>query len=295
MGNDIKSSFNKLIDDANGIIIYFVDQELNLTYSDIKNTELDSSLKEFRKSLRDKYTKNEAFTTPFLSNYDDRKHALYQFDFDETPKEFDLVNKALNLKPTDRIETYKVKDNKLSNISAVIIVLKDNLGNKAAFYQQVYSVTLLNSEKGMLNLITHDTRVVKLDHDVLRISSNFVFAKLEDNYLIENVNALENKLNFKEVIHARANNYLEDVIHMGFSDDFELFTEKVKDDTSFARKVVKVCKHSAVLEQNIKTDKLIDFVKSNDYYKEALRFNDEETLFNLGSISRCKKVFRTIR
>lgn len=289
MNNVIKSSFSDLIDAACGIGVYFVDKELNLTASDIKNEELDSSLKEFKKSIKIKYTKNESFTTPYLSNYDERKHALYLFDFDEKPNDFALVDKVLNLKPTDKPPIYEAKDNKLSNILAVIIVIKDNQGNKAAFYQRVFSVTLLQNERGMLNLTTHKTRVVKLNFDVLRISSNFVFAKINEDYLIENVTALENQLDFKKIIHARAEHYLEDIVNMKFSDDFKIFAEKIDEDTSFARKVVKVCKHSAVLEKQISTIDLIDFVKKNNYYKESLRFNEDETLFNLNSISKCKK------
>ncbi|MEE1979010.1 Kiwa anti-phage protein KwaB-like domain-containing protein [Shewanella xiamenensis] len=93
----------------------------------------------------------------------------------------------------------------------------------------------------------------------------------------------------KKIIHARAEHYLEDIVSMKFSDDFKIFAEKIDEDTSFARKVVKVCKHSAVLEKEISTIDLIDFVKNNDYYKESLRFNEDETLFKLNSISRCKK------
>lgn len=289
MNNNLKSSFKDLIDGACGIGIYFVDKELNLTASDIKNEDLDGSLKEFKKSLKIKYTKNEAFTIPYLSNFDERKHALFLFDFDEKPTEFSLLDKVLSLKANDKLPVYEARDNKLSNILAVIIVIKDKLGNKAAFYQNIYSVTLLQSERGMLNLTTHETRVVKLNVDVLRISSNFIFCKFNENYLVENVTALENQLDFKKIIHARAEHYFEDIVSMKFSDNLDIFAEKIDEDTSFARKVVKVCKHSAVLEKNIPTVDLIEFVKTNDYYKESLRFNDDETLFKLNSISKCKK------
>ncbi|CAK1877202.1 anti-phage protein KwaB [Vibrio crassostreae] len=286
---EIKANLGLFATNCTGIEIFIVDQEDNLTRSDIQNSALDGARNAFTDALKKKYIENESFTIPYLSNHDDRKHALYQFDFDESPQAFDLVNTAMVATAETEMPTYEARDNKLENIKALIIVLKNRDGHKAGFYQHVYGVTLLKSGKGILNLMAHETRVVKLQQDILRVSPNFIFLKMGDVYLVESVNGLENQLNFKDVIQRKAEVLTETLVGMNFSDDFNIFIEKVQEDISFARKVVKVCTHSAVLEQEITTAELIEFVKQEEHYANVLKFNDDETQFDLNSINRCRK------
>ncbi|HHX8460642.1 TPA: anti-phage protein KwaB [Vibrio diabolicus] len=289
---EIKETLQELTDSCIGIEVFFVDHEDNLYRSDIKNGHMDDARKAFVKATKSKYVTNEQMTTPFLSQYDDRKHALYIFDFDNKPVAFGLVDKVIKLSPEEKKKTipeYQTKDNKLSGIKAVILVLKDKKGKKYGFYQHVFNVTLLKSESGILNLTTHQTRVIKLNSDILRVSPNFVFMKVNDTYLIENVTALESQLNFKTVIHQRAELYTEELIEKNFADNFDIFLEKAQEDTSFARKVVKVCRHSAVLEQHIDTQTLIDFVTKEDDYFSVLKLTENGDKFDLNSINRCRK------
>ncbi|AYO17173.1 DUF4868 domain-containing protein [Vibrio owensii] len=287
----IKAALQNLSDNCQGIEVFFIDHEDTLFRSDIRNDDLDDARNEFVAATSRKYVTNEQFTTPFLSQHDTRKHALYIFDFDETPAAFGLVDQVYALSPEERqrLPVYEARDNRLAGIKAIILQLKTLDGKKFCFYQHVFGVTILNSGKGVLNLTTHATRVVKLQNDILRVSSNFVFMKLDDTFLIENINTLENQLNFKNVIHQRAADYTEQLVEKCFAEDLDIFLEKVQEDTSFARKVVKVCRHSVVLEQEIDTATLIDFVKQEEEYFSALKFNEEETLFDLKSINRCRK------
>ncbi|WP_345852568.1 anti-phage protein KwaB [Shewanella algae] len=289
MNNKLKRELKDFIDNSIGISIYLIDENNQYFTADLKNEDLDESLKQLLKSIKSKYTNNESFTIPYLSNYDERNNALYLFDFDEKPKEFELTEEITKIKANKPIPPYEARDNKLKSLKASVIVIKDRTGRKAAFYQQIYNVTLVSSESGFLNLTTHKTRIVKLNNDVIRLSSNFVFVKFGEQYLIENIKTLENQLDFKDVIHARAENYLEDIINMNFTNNHDIMIEKVKEETAFARKVVKVCKHSAVIEQKIPTEKLIKFVKENEHYSDSFKFNDDETLFNLNSIIRSKR------
>ncbi|WP_425669059.1 anti-phage protein KwaB [Vibrio owensii] len=285
----IKAILKDFAENATGIKFYFVDANNNITASDIRNEELDSSRGEFCNSLLAKFVNNESFTTPFLSNYDERKHALYKFDFDETPTAFGVLDRALAIRPDEQIDVYQARDNKLENIEAVIIALKHRDGRQIGFYQQVFTVSLLQSQRGIANLTAHESRVIKLQTDVLRISPNFVFAKVGDEVLVENVKALENQLGFKDVVHAQARSYFDQITEMNFADDMNIFLEKIEEDTSFARKVVKVARHSAVLESSISTEDLIAFVKQKEHYANVLKFNEDETQFDFKSINRCRK------
>ncbi|MVE79124.1 DUF4868 domain-containing protein, partial [Vibrio cholerae] len=71
------------------------------------------------------------------------------------------------------------------------------LNKSIAFYQYIFPVSLLGSDKGILNVTTHNTRLIELEQDVLKLNANFVFFQIDSKYFIENVNTLETRLHFK--------------------------------------------------------------------------------------------------
>lgn len=285
---EIKDALKQLVAGCTDIKIYFVDEEDEIKDSGLDGSALDGCRKEFCASLEQKYIENEGFTSPLLSNHDERKHALYRFDFDDQPSEFGWLTDAIELTKSGSVDAFQVEDNKLSNIKAIIIVLENSEGAQAAFYQHVYSVSLLNSDRGMLNLTAHETRVIKLEQDVLKIGANFVFMTLNDQILVENVKALESQLNFKKIIHERANRYTEQLHEMDLVDGLDKFAGKVVEETAFARKFVKVFNESAVIEAGVSNEQLIEYAKSKDYYTSSLEYNEEGDKFKLDNAKRCR-------
>ncbi|OLQ85861.1 hypothetical protein BIY22_13320 [Vibrio panuliri] len=290
----VKRSLASLVEHCDGIKIYVVDEQNNLFRSDIDSDALDETREQFCDSLKRKYTNHENFSSPVLSLHDDRKNALYQFDFDDKPDEFALLEQAVAVRADNQPPVYQARDNKLGSIKALIIVLKDSNGVCTAFYQHVFSVSILRSERKMLSMAVHETRLIPLNTDILRISENFVFMLHAGTFFIENVTALENQLNFKEAVHARAAVYAEDIVALSYADNFDVFIEKISEETAFARKVIKVCRHSAVLEKNITTADLIRFIEDKPVYSDVLRLNEDNTKFDLNSINRCKKFLQLL-
>ncbi|MBB1488717.1 anti-phage protein KwaB [Oceanospirillum sediminis] len=285
---EAKEKLKQLVDRSTGIRVYFVDEEGEIKDSALSSAELTDCKREFCASLEQKYIDNESFTAPLLSEHDDRKHALYQFDFDDQPAGFSVLDDAIELARSGDADTFQVIDNQLSTIKAVILILENEYGVSAGFYQHVYSVSLLNADRGMLNLTAHETRIIKLDQDVLKISPNFVFMKLGDDYLIENVKALESQLNFKKAIHEKAWRCTEQLHEMDLIDDLEKFAGKIAEETGFARKFVKVFSESAVIESGVTNEQLIEYAKNKDYYSEALAYNEAGDRFKLDTAKKCR-------
>lgn len=285
----VKDKLSSIVDDCTGIRVYFVDRTNKIWNSDIENNVLEEFRDKFCDSLKTKYTEHENFTCPLLSNYDERKNALFEFDFDEEPFEFSILSQALERKADQPFPDYEVKNAKLENIDAVIVILKNSNGQSVAFYQHVYPVSLLGPDKGVLNLTTHATRVVKLENDVLKISTKFVVMLLDGKYYIENVSALETQLKFKDVIHERARTSLEVLKGKGLIEDITKFSCQINDQTAFARKFVKAFKNSPVITQDIPNEDIVKFAMERDYLSQSLKSNDENTQFKLDSINRCRK------
>ena len=234
--------FEKFIDSCDGINVYFVNNANDVFDSDIASPVLAKFRKSFCDEFRRKYTNHDKFSIIPLSNYDERKNTLYRFDFDpkEMPFEFKLTQQVLDIKATKKVPIYQAKNDKLSNITGVIILLKSiPLNNSMAFYQHIFPVSLLGPDKGLLNLTSHKTRLVELAQDVIKLNANFVFLQIKNAYFIEHVGTLETRLHFKKVIHSRAKIYSKKIEAIGLIDNMTKFNARIDKETSFARKVVK--------------------------------------------------------
>lgn len=162
-----------------------------------------------------------------------------------------------------------------------------------SFYQHMHNLSLITPEKGAF-LTTHKTRVVKLDHDVLRLGYNFVFAIIEDTYLIENISVLEKDLGFDKVIHEKAIKYCKALIDTSLVEKIDKFQERVNNETLFARKFVKIFKNSAVIEQKLTNDQIISFAMNKPFYKDKLKLTENGNQFDLNSIQRCSAFLRLL-
>lgn len=290
-----KNAIKAITDTCTGIKIFFVDSKNNLLDSDVDNTVLDGFRNDFVSNLRTKYSENDNFTCPKLSLADDRGNALYHFDFEDDvkPLEFSFLDTVNSLPADKNLAKYQVKSQGLSNLRGIVVRLKNQQGQVMSFFQHLHNLSLVTPGKGVF-LTTHKTRVVKLEHDVLRLGHKFVMAKVNDTYLIENVNALEKELGFDKVIHSKAIQYCKVLQNKELVGDLKKFNERLENETTFARKFVKIFKGSAVIEQSLTNEKIIEFAMSKPFYKEKLKLTDSGKQLDLNSQQRCNIFLRLL-
>ncbi len=285
--DSIKVDMKKILDTCTGIKVFFIDDDNNELYdSDIESEGLDEFMVGFVNDLKDRFTDNEKLSILDLSNADDRKNALYYFDFDQRIHEFNYLDQVNDMQANKIIGKYQVKNKGLSSIKAVVIRLKGNDGDVISFYQYIHRTALWTSGKGVF-FTTHRTRVVKMTDDVLRLNNNFIFAKIGQSYLINNINAFEKELGFDKIIHAKAEQYCSSIESRGLVNNLEKFNKRLSNETHFARKFVKVFKNSAVIEQELSNEEIISFAMSKPFYENKLKLTEDGNQFDLNSIQRC--------
>ncbi|MFA7824673.1 anti-phage protein KwaB [Aeromonas dhakensis] len=285
--DSIKVDMKKILDTCTGIKVFFIDDDNNELYdSDIESEGLDEFMIGFVNDLKNRFTDNKKLSIPNLSNADDRKNALYYFDFDQRIHEFNYLDKVNDMQANKIIGKYQVKSKGLSSIKAVVIRLKGNDGDVISFYQYIHRTALWTSGKGVF-FTTHKTRVVKMTDDVLRLNNNFIFAKIGQSYLINNINAFEKELGFDKIIHAKAEQYCSSIESRGLVNNLEKFNKRLSNETHFARKFVKVFKNSAVIEQELSNEEIISFAMSKPFYENKLKLTEDGYQFDLNSIQRC--------
>ncbi|CAH7190958.1 conserved hypothetical protein [Vibrio chagasii] len=289
----INRAFVDFFNNCDGIGVYFLSNAGVIYDADIASSTLDRFRVDFCNEFKRKYTNEDDFSVVKLSNYDGRKHALYRYDFDaaDMPLEMKFTNKVLAIKPTDTIPPFRIGNSKLNELKAVIVRLEDSVsGRKFAFYQHIYPVAIVGPDKGFLNLTSHQSRLVELEEDILKLNANFIYLQVGRHYFIENIKAFESILGFKSAIHSRAKQYSTKLSQTGLVDDLTMFNERIDKETSFARKLVKVYKNSAVLKESIPNADIIEFTKQKPHFRSlSMSVSDNATSFKLDTVARCKQ------
>ena len=269
-----------IIDDCVGIKMFFVDGEANVKDSDIENAALTRLKSSMIAKLKVNITDNESFSIPLLSDADERKNALYEFDFDDKPLEFDLLDKAIQQSVNAPLK-YQVGDGGFEDIMAIIVILTGRNNETITLYKYQYTLSVLKAEQGALNLFKSNNRLTELDSNILKIDPNYVFLKLGNKYYIENVKTLETYLGFHDVIKDSAAKCVEALTEMELIENTAPLAERVdSEDMSFSRKLAKVSRNSPVMGIVANND-IIAFAKKHNYLSKLLSLNDAGDKFVL--------------
>ena len=269
-----KSSINAIVTDCIGIKMFFVNTEGELKDSDVDNPALIRLKANVLAKLKRSIVDNESLTLPQLSDADERKNALYEFDFDQKPSEFDLLEQALALR-VNTTNQYVIGNGGFEDINAIIIVLTGRNTETITLYKHQYSVSVLHAEQGALNLFKSNNRLSELSSNILKIDPNFVFLKLGDNFYVDNVKTLETYLGFHTVIKHSATECVEALSDLGLIEDTEpMKLRVVNEDMSFSRKLAKVARNSPVIG-NVENKTVIEFARKHNYLKKMLKLNDD--------------------
>ncbi len=275
-----QNKVSAIINDCVGIKMFFVDENANIKDSDIDNVALGRLKTSIIFRLKSNIIDNESFTMPLLSDADERKNALYEFDFDEKPLEFELLEQALAQR-VNAANKYQVGDGNFGDIHAIIVVLTGRNDETITLYKHQYTVSVLHAEQGALNLFKSNNRLVELESNILKIDPNYVFLKLGDKFYVDNVKTLETYLGFHDVIKDSAEKCVESLARMELIEDTAPLVERVAgDDMAFSRKLAKVARNSPVMG-TVPNNDIITFAQQHNYLCNLLTLNDTGDKFIL--------------
>lgn len=272
--DDLKVEINSIFENYSGIRVIFIvknEENYSLKLSKIDNKAFPKIIEGFKLSLSQDIIDNEDLTIPQLSNFDDRKNALFLFDYEQKPLEFDFITSAIEIPPNSQ-EFYNYED-KFRNIKGIIIQIRGN--NKClSLYKNKTPITVFEQSRKIFNLVPDPDGFLKeLPEQVFRLDFNYDLILLDDNFIIKNLTTLERTMKFHEVIQAQSvialtalkeSNLIEDLSHL----------EKSSSEMSFSRKLAKISKHSPVLGK-IDVPVIIEYVKQHSFLSTVMIVSDD--------------------
>ncbi|WP_310608460.1 anti-phage protein KwaB [Buttiauxella brennerae] len=274
--DSFKSEISAIFDSFTGIRVMFIVKEedsYQLKLSKIDTNALPKIVEGFKNRLYEDVVNNDDLTIPLLSNFDDRKNALFEFDYEEYPKEFNFINNAIAIPPNSQ-DFYDL-NNKFIDVKGIIIQLRGN--NKClSLYKHKTNLMVFEQSRKLFNMIPDSDGYLKeLPTQVFRLDYNYDIVLLNDEFLIKNLTTLETTMQFHQVIEAQATVALESLKSSLLIEDLT-HLEKSSKEISFSRKLAKISKHSPVLGK-IDVPVIIDYVSKHTYLSTVLIISDDGT------------------
>ena len=272
--DNLKVELRIIFEKFSGIRVIFItknEENYSLKLSRIDGAAFPKILEGFKTAIFQDIIDNDDLTTPQLSNYDDRKNALFLFDYEQEPKEFEFIRDAVSIPPNS--QDFYDYENKFKDIKGIVIQIRGN-DKCLSIYKNKTPFTVFEQSRKVFNLIPDPEGYLKeLPEQVFRLDFNYDLILLNDEFIIKNQTTLERTMQFHQVIQAQATIALESLRALSLIEDLS-FLEKSSQEMTLSRKLAKISKHSPVLGK-IDVPIIIDYVKQHAFLSTVMIISED--------------------
>ncbi|MDL0433670.1 DUF4868 domain-containing protein [Marinobacter sp. TBZ242] len=201
---NLKSRVSEIIsrDDCSAEFFFLIDNNDGMNVKSVEIVDGDHMELEalFMASVSDSILLDDNLSLIELSSADDRRDALYRYDLEEIPSQLEYLKEIIE---NESFETFDFTKDSLSHLEGILILL-GNEESQIAIYKHQYPISLMKKDSGVFNLMKPNggSRFKKLDVDILKINKKFEFFKVDGQYYILDIKALERFFGF---LHIPAN------------------------------------------------------------------------------------------
>lgn len=277
--DELKAKISAAVADGCGSEIFFLldsDNGMQIKKADIDEAPQDELTRAFVDSITKKILLNDELSLIELSSADDRRETIYHYDLPDIPAELQHLRSIIT---SEDFEEFSFKNDNLNNLEGILILL-GNAEHQIALYKYQYPISLLRKDTGFNLMRSRGTnRFKKLDEDVLKINAKFEFFKINGQYYILDLKALERFFGFHDAIKNIATQGIENIRQANLVENVQVFSDRL-DDISFSRKLVRAASSSPVLNL-IPNAEVINFASTHPALQGRFKFTDDGEKFSL--------------
>lgn len=257
-------------DDQIGILVYAVlkGDDPSPKQLDIEADALVGLKEMFLATIRNEIVNNGDLTVMNLSDSDERRNVIYEYDLD-IPDELTVLQ---SVTATDEVELLGLANATLANIKALIIEIGNNDG-QLVLYKTMAPINIFG--RGSFFMIKHETRLEQIDEEFLRVSPGFQLLSVNDTLFVVDITTLEKYFGFHDVVRREAEAGLVAIEAMDVIENPEELRALIN-DVKFARRLTKVARTSPVIQQGVANDSIIQFCREFPKLAGRIRFNEDE-------------------
>lgn len=269
---EIMTKINRMNTEAKGSILallYFVLKKEN--GFEIVLADIDAKLQEevavtWMKSLQE-YLNDEERDVISLSNADNRKNAIYEYDLEEFTPLLTMIKSPI----TDEKRKFDFRNDNFDEIFGFIIEV-GLANNNFSIFKKNYPISLIRKDNSFnLSRFGDSHRLMKIAEDIVKIGFQIDFFMIDELLLICNLNVLEKYFGFHEVIKNEALKSISIIDESGLLEDSEPLKSSLE-NMSFARKLIKITSGSQVIGK-IPNNIIIKYTKTNPILKGKFSYN----------------------
>ncbi|MCF3191784.1 anti-phage protein KwaB [Pseudomonas bubulae] len=277
--DELKAKISAAVADGCGSEIFFLldsDNGMQIKKADIDEAPQNELTRAFVESITKKILLNDELSLIELSSADDRRETIYHYDLPDIPAELQHLRSIIT---SEDFEEFSFKNDNLNNLEGILILL-GNAEHQIALYKYQYPISLLRKDTGFNLMRSRGTnRFKKLDEDVLKINAKFEFFKINGQYYILDLKALERFFGFHDAIKNIATQGIENIRQANLVENVQVFSDRL-DDISFSRKLVRAASSSPVLNL-IPNAEVINFASTHPALQGRFKFTDDGEKFSL--------------
>lgn len=274
---ELRRRLRYFYDEDIGIIVYFVlqyDGETVIKMADIDNESTLPQLKcYFLNSLNNRIIENEELNVMRISQSDERRNILYEYDLEELPEQLSTILQILR---NHRQPIFNFNNDNIKNLKGYIILLGDS-DHTLLLYKQHYAIYLIKRD----NFLFHEMqeRLVRFNKDLIRLDDDFQFLSIDNTLFIKDLDKLERFFGFHEVIMREALITIDCIENSDILESTDVLRESIENIT-FARKLTKLLDNSPVLGR-IPSQAIVDFTKTYPALAGKFKYNEDGSRIRL--------------
>lgn len=260
-----------------GATVYLIletDGRLSATRADVPEqtqTEIrDFFLGALRREILDKANLNVLD----LSTADERINSVYRYDLNRLPESLLMIDEVLN---NDDLPDFSFATHRISE-SKAIVVLIGNDAIQLAIYKKSHPFSVLKRSRFLL--MQAETRLEKVNSEILMLSDRFDFFKVDGELIIFNLATLERFFGFHDVIEREARNGLDTIVASNLlenPDELETLLREI----SSARKLIKVTANSPLFLNGLQRDQVVQFTRTYAPFIDKFRYSPDGSRIRL--------------
>lgn len=270
--DELKLKISNLLRDTKSIMLFLVLQDDNgfkVKKADIDNGETTIEINNLFRTRISEIISNEELSLIGLSVADERKNAIYEYDYSEYPdkmsyiKDFD-INEAVNY------DNFSFSNDSLRSLVGYIIYIGD-MNNGIVCFKKHYPVFVI--KRGTFLIAKCNERFKKMDtDDIIRLNGDISLFKFENTIYVLDVETIEKHMGFERLIRNRADEALASIEQTRLIDNMASLKE-ASVDFSFSKKLSKVAEQSLIITKRIPNEKVISFSRNNPGLKNKFKYN----------------------
>lgn len=275
--DELKNAVSTVLEQPHYTQLYLIlkiNNELVMRLANIEDAETAPEIQNmFEGFLNTTIISNEDMIIRDLSVADESPNVLYQYDYDSYPQELGLF-RQFEIAEAIKSPHFNFETENLSHLFGYIIYL-GSMQNGIVLFKKHYPISLIKRESFLLGAIKSKERFERLPgEDIIRLNNDVQLLRLGDTVFVLDLRVLEHNMGFSALMQQTAIETVEAIEELDILDDIEVLRDTLE-DLSFARKLSKVKKSSAIFKLGITKDTIVEFTKTTPALVGKFKYSDD--------------------